>query len=489
MKARAQYTMVTMVILLGACIDQPSIVETEPSFSVPANQIGAMERYVVRTENALAAQRALGEAERTGARVRNVFSSALNGFVAEMSSDVAERVRQTPGVRFVVKDVGVFAHNAPAQLDRLDSRPRVLDGLFTRYYSGAGVRVYVLGSGVYLWHAEFGSRVIGGWSVDAGHSAFHDHTGHETGVASVAAGTYLGSAPGASIFSVKFDFPGGPPFGDAWLGDMISAVDWVRTNHVKPAVALMSWGVPNWVDNILVGSLDDAVKNAIAAGIMFVTSAGNSSENACSHVPARVLQGLTVAATEAASDAHASFSNHGPCVDIYAPGVAIPMATPNGGYTTANGTSFAAPYVAGVVAQLLQQNPGITPPYIQMVIKGSATTNIVQSTPPLTENRFIYSIFSHAIIEGPSGMYSPGLYTWQVRTWGGTGQTATYTYVWHRSDNGGVTWNLVGTEQSYEAYLAEGECDNFVLRATVNNGVEVRQPILVVTPRIELCPI
>jgi subtilisin family serine protease len=81
---------------------------------------------------------------------------------------------------------------------------------------------------------------------------------------------------------------------------------------VKPAVANMSLG------GGASSTLDNAVGNAVAAGVTFVVAAGNSNANACNYSPARVASAVTVGATTS-SDARASYSNFGSCLDIFAP--------------------------------------------------------------------------------------------------------------------------------------------------------------------------
>ncbi len=92
----------------------------------------------------------------------------------------------------------------------------------------------------------------------------------------------------------------------------IAGVDWVTAHHIKPAVANMSLG------GSAHQAIDDAVKNSIAAGVTYVVSAGNDDVDACGESPARAPNTITVGSTTSA-DERSSFSNHGTCVNIFAP--------------------------------------------------------------------------------------------------------------------------------------------------------------------------
>ncbi len=93
-------------------------------------------------------------------------------------------------------------------------------------------------------------------------------------------------------------------------------------------------------------AIDDVVRAMVDAGIFVVAAAGNSNKDACTGSPGRVPEVFTVGATDQ-KDKRALFSNHGKCVDIWAPGRDIESLAPNGGTKHADGTSMAAPHVAG----------------------------------------------------------------------------------------------------------------------------------------------
>ncbi len=129
-------------------------------------------------------------------------------------------------------------------------------------------------------------------------------------------------------------------------------------NHPSgaPAVANMSLGGGAST------TVDNAVKNAIADGVTFAVAAGNSNADACRFSPARVPEALTVGATTQ-TDAKASYSNYGKCLDLWAPGTSITSSwnSSDSATNTISGTSMATPHVAGVAALYLQGNPSSNP--------------------------------------------------------------------------------------------------------------------------------
>jgi subtilisin family serine protease len=174
------------------------------------------------------------------------------------------------------------------------------------------------------------------------------------------------------------------------MSNVIAGVNWVTANHVKPAAANMSLGGPKSA------ILDSAVLKLAKAGVFVAISAGNDGVDACNVSPARVgpNNGLFTTAASSKTDARAVLatwsSNHGKCVDGYAPGVAIKSAWKNSGTAILGGTSMAAPHVAGVAAILKQLNPSWSPTSIEIWIKWAATAGVITGNPAGTPNRLLY---------------------------------------------------------------------------------------------------
>ena len=125
-------------------------------------------------------------------------------------------------------------------------------------------------------------------------------------------------------------------------------------------------------------AVDDAVTRSIADGVTYAIAAGNSNADACGFSPARTPNAITVGATTN-TDARASFSNIGTCVDIFAPGQNITSSWigSNTATNTISGTSMATPHVAGAAAVYLQSNPSATPAQVTSYLTSQATSGAV----------------------------------------------------------------------------------------------------------------
>ena len=205
-----------------------------------------------------------------------------------------------------------------------------------------------------------------------------DGNGHGTHVAgTVAAITgngigVVGVAPSASLAAVKVLDDNG----SGTLASAICGVDWVTAHATDIKVANMSLSGDASDVGCNDGGLHKALCDSVAAGVVYVVAAGNSSSNASNAVPAAYPEVITVSALndsdgEPGGDSLASFSNFGSIVDVIAPGVNI-LSTYNGNrYATASGTSMASPHVAGVVALIRSANPTLTPAQVENLLKSS----------------------------------------------------------------------------------------------------------------------
>jgi subtilisin family serine protease len=318
-----------------------------------------------------------------GAEVRRTFGAALTGFEAGMSEAAAKRLAADPSVAYVEQNqrVSLLGTQSGATwgLDRIDQPARPLNGTYTYPNTASNVTAYIIDTGILYSHKDFGGRATVGY--DAVGSGGVDCNGHGTHVAGTVGGTTYGVAKAVKLVGVRVLNCSG----SGTNAGVIAGVNWVTQNARRPAVANMSLGGGAST------ALDNAVANSIASGVTYALAAGNSRANACNSSPARVAPAITVGATTS-SDARASYSNYGTCLDIFAPGSSITSAwyTSTTATNTISGTSMASPHVAGAAALVLGASPSSTPAQVRDTLVGNATPNVVTSAGTGSPNRLLY---------------------------------------------------------------------------------------------------
>ena len=303
---------------------------------------------------------------RLGFRANHLYSRAIRGFSAHLTPRQIQALQNDLLVSYVEPDTvaTTTAQALPWGVDRIDA-----DQSFTLAGNGSGVisnvRAYVIDSGIaahsdlnLVQHINF----AGGKNTDC--------NGHGTHVAGTIAAKdnssdVVGVAPSAALIGVKVLSCGGW----GWMSDIIKGVDWVTANAAKPAVANMSLG------GGINQSLDTAILNSARSGVFYSVAAGNEGADACASSPARMgaYDGIMAVAATDKTDAEASWSNFGDCVDLWAPGVSIVSTRKGGGTTTMSGTSMAAPHAAGAAALYLSQNPGATAAQVEAALQTAAS--------------------------------------------------------------------------------------------------------------------
>ena len=387
----------------------PTTERAEPAPLVGTESPDAIAGHyiVVLDDDAAAArvQEVSAIAAAAGGTITSTYDSALAGFAGALPVAAVERVRAAAGVAFVEADtrvsvptpIGEAEHEersattddvqrrATWGLDRIDSREG-FDWKYRYDFTGAGVTVYVIDTGIRKTHVDFGGRAVHGFTAINDGRGSDDCNGHGTHVAGTVGGQKWGVAKAVTLVAVRVL----NCQGSGSTSGVIDGVDWVTGDARDQSVVNMSLGGP------ASSAMDAAVAGSIASGIPYAVAAGNSHEDACGYSPARVSSAITVGATDDL-DWDAWFSNYGSCLDLFAPGDYVTSAWKKSDTAkkTISGTSMASPHVAGVAALYLEQNPAATPTQVRdAIVNGSTKNTLTLWDSPGSPNRLLFSRIS-----------------------------------------------------------------------------------------------
>jgi len=315
-----------------------------------------------------------------GSEVSGAFNiGTLNGYFGKFSPQLLEFLRGMEDVKYVEADqvmsinykvedpdAVVTQNGATWGISRISQRnlPLGTDYIYNSL-AGSGVDVYIIDTGIYAAHTEFGARATAAFNAITAETSV-DLNGHGTHVAGTIGGEKYGIAKLAYLYGVKVLGQNG----SGSTTGVISGINWVTNsrNKSRKSVANMSLGGGTST------TLDAAVTNSIADGVAYAIAAGNDNSNACNYSPARVAPAITVGATTN-TDARATYSNIGTCVTLFGPGSSITSAW-IGGTTATNtisGTSMATPHFAGTLAIHRSVDSALTPAGLKSWIVAQAT--------------------------------------------------------------------------------------------------------------------
>jgi len=323
-------------------------------------------------------------ADEKKAKTKFVYRDAINGFAAELSDEQVGALRNDSRVAAIEQDRVVTASatqsDATWGLDRIDQRARPLSRTYTYNSTASNVTAYVIDTGIATSHPNFGVPTRAANVYDAFGGNGQDCHGHGTHVAGTIGSATYGVAKNVRLRGLRVLNCSG----SGSTSGIVAALNWLRTNAVRPAVANMSLG------GGYSPTLNTASTNlANSGGVFLAVAAGNENQNACNVSPAGA-SGVFTTASSTSSDSKSSFSNWGSCVEAYAPGSSITSTWNNGGYATISGTSMASPHVAGVAALYKGTYGEASSSAINNWIINNATTNVITGNRIGTPNRLLY---------------------------------------------------------------------------------------------------
>ncbi|MEY5101094.1 MAG: hypothetical protein RJA36_3813 [Pseudomonadota bacterium] len=396
---------------------QPPVQASDPPVERASTPIPGQYLILFKQEVADPEREGKDIAIQAGGRVLHHYRHAIKGVAIQVSEHAAaaleNALRRNPNVESFEQDATVHINEevnevtqSPATwgLDRIDHRelPPTLDGQYHYNYTGKEVHAFIIDTGIRSTHTEFtDNRVKTGTTTINDGRGTDDCHGHGTHVAGTVGGSTYGVAKGVNLVPVRvLDCKGS----GTWSG-VVAGIDWVtqqkKTVPVASAVGNMSLG--GGYSSIV----NAAVDGAVTAGVTMVVAAGNSNFNACNYSPASAPRAITVGATTS-TDARSSYSNHGSCLDLFAPGSSITSAwnTSDSATNTISGTSMASPHVTGVAALALAARGDASPAAVTKFLVDGSTKNVVGSPGPASPNRLLYSLTFGVPPTEPTGRVS-----------------------------------------------------------------------------------
>lgn len=312
----------------------------EASYNDRVNEVKSFAESMIRTKSGSTFE------------VKQAFAEAIKGFSVKMTKENLELLQNDNRVKYIETDKYVIipykGKPGGGGTSTVQEVPYGISRVGTR--DGSGKVAWIIDSGIDLDHPDLLVDVARSKDFTGSRSGPEDENGHGTHCAGTVAALdnqigVIGVAAGATVVAVRvLDRRGSGSY-----SGVIAGVDYVAATAKSGDAANMSLGGP------VSQALDDAVKAAANKGIRFALAAGNESEDADNHSPARANGNniYTVSAMDV-NDNWAYFSNFGASVDYCEPGYSVYSTYKGGGYTTMSGTSMASPHMCGI---LLFGNP------------------------------------------------------------------------------------------------------------------------------------
>ncbi len=278
----------------------------------------------------------------------------INGLSFTIPDRNLRALANDPKIKFVAKDDIVTALKTTESI-QAETLPWGIDIVEADQvwgtYTGAGINVAVLDTGIDMDHPDLAVNIKGGINIISTRKTFDDDNGHGTHVSGTIAAVsndigVVGVAPEANLYGVKVL----NRRGSGYTSDIIAGIEWSVDNNMDIISMSLSSAYYN-------EALEVAINYAYNNGVIIVAASGNESTSVS--YPAAYDNVIGVSAIDQNYDL-AYFSNFGPEIDVTAPGVGIISTYYKGGYAIMDGTSMATPHVTGVIALMLESGTANT---------------------------------------------------------------------------------------------------------------------------------
>ena len=330
-----------------------------------------------------------------GGTVLGNYTPHIAMAVAEIPPAVLPQLRKNTGLAYVSKNCkyqpqSVGLARVPWGLDRIDQRQRPSDYVYQMAGTGRGVDVYVVDTGIFVEHPDFGGRAHKLYNAIKDGRDAGDCEGHGTEVAALIGGLDHGVAKEANLYSVRVVDCAGIAT-DATIADGLQFAIATHAASGRPAVINLSIA-----QSMLGKAASQALDDASRAGILVVAAAGNFGVDACTHFPAarplgviseRDPEPIVVGVIDEDDQAVQSGVSrralikfdYGSCIDVFAPGARVQTIShlDTTREIVDSGTSLAAAHVSGVAAIYLEKFARATPAQIKQAIIDQATPGVV----------------------------------------------------------------------------------------------------------------
>ena len=401
--------------------------------------------------------------ERTVMRYRGDIvgvHDTLKIITARLTPRAQYYLARNKGIEYVEKDFPVesLAQTLPWGVDTVEA------DLVHGEYTGAGVKIAVLDTGIDHEHPDLEYNYAGGYDYVNSDTDPMDDNGHGTHVAGTIAAVdndfgVIGVAPGASLYGVKVLGSDGKGSGS----NIIAGINWAIDNEMD--IISMSLGSSTGSSSLL-----NACNAAVNAGIVLVAAAGNSGTISGTgdtvEYPARYSSVIAVSSIDSSLKRQTRASS-GPTVELCAPGVSVYSTRVNDQYGYMSGSSMAAPHVSGVIALLLESNSGLTVTQIREILAETAydlgdegrdnlygyglvkadeaiayeiaipTAHVASIDMSFTTSDRQYTINTEILVRDENGDVLPGATVTMVLSYSGNSET---TYTGDTDSNGIVTF-------------------------------------------------